>query len=56
MAKFEAKEINVANINGGNEYESGDTLQVEALNEIVKGVLHISNFLDTLTNAEGVQF
>jgi hypothetical protein len=56
MASFEAKEIKVANINGGNEYESGDTLQVEALNEIIEGILHISNFLDTLTNAEGVAF
>ena len=56
MAQFEAKEIDTTAINSGMEYVNGDSIQANALNEMVKGILYVTEFVNNLTNAEGVEF
>ena len=42
MSKFNAKMLNVNNINSGQKYQNDNVLQASALNEIVEGILYNS--------------
>jgi hypothetical protein len=41
MADFEAKKLNVKNINGGKEFANGDAPSKEFFNEVVEGILYL---------------
>lgn len=57
MAEFKKTEkIDITAINNGMEYVNGDSIQANALNEIVNGILYVTEFVNNLTNAEGVEF
>jgi hypothetical protein len=46
MSEFEAKKLNVANINSGQKYQNGDGLQAKSFNELVEATLQNSNDID----------
>lgn len=43
MANFTPKQINANLINGGMEYQNGDGLQPNAVNDIIEGILYLEN-------------
>ena len=53
MSEFNAKRINVNNINSGQKYQNGDVLQASALNEIVDGILHNSQETENINIKSG---
>ena len=46
MSEFEAKKLNLANINSGQKYQNGDGLQAKAFNALVEATLQNSNDID----------
>lgn len=43
MATFEAKKLDLTQINGGQEYEQGDFLQSDTINDVVEGTAYAQN-------------
>lgn len=43
MATFEAKKLELTQINGGQEYEQGDFLQSDTINDVVEGTAYAQN-------------
>lgn len=43
MATFEAKKLELSQINGGQEYEQGDFLQSDTINDVVEGTAYAQN-------------
>lgn len=52
MATFEAKKLELTQINGGQEYEQGDFLQSDTINAVVEGTAYAQNVAEEAnTNA-----
>ena len=43
MATFEAKKLDLTQVNGGQEYEQGDFLQSDTINDVVEGTAYAQN-------------
>ena len=43
MATFKAKKLDLTQVNGGQEYEQGDFLQSDTINDIVEGTAYAQN-------------
>lgn len=43
MATFEAKKLELTQVNGGQEYEQGDFLQSDTINDVVEGTAYAQN-------------
>lgn len=43
MATFSAKKLDITKVNGGQEYEQGDFLQSDTINDIVEGTAYAQN-------------
>ena len=43
MAPFKAKKLDLTQVNGGQEYEQGDFLQSDTINDVVEGTAYAQN-------------
>lgn len=47
MATFKAKKLELTQVNGGQEYEQGDFLQSDTINDVVEGTAYAQNVAET---------